>query len=127
MAKAKKPAAAPARSAKQAGNAKTVEPGKDKAESKTSAKHGKSRVKFENSLARLEAAAYFDAIVAGLRKGALNFQQGEDAIAFALPDHVEIELKAERKKSREQISFEITWHVGEEPEEERDELKITST
>ena len=111
------------KSAKPAKNA--AKPEKAKIEAAVKPKPGKSKVKFESSLSRLEAVTYFDAIVAGLKKGALNFKQGEDAVAFALPDHVEIEVRAERKKGRENISFDITWHANDTAD--GDELKISSS
>lgn len=73
----------------------------------------RSRVKFESTLTRLEAAAYFEAIVSGLRKGALKFKQGEDAISLAPAEHVEVEVKAQRKKGKENVSFEISWHTSD--------------
>jgi amphi-Trp domain-containing protein len=125
MAKPKKTSAATTQPKKAIKKQKATRPEKAKVEAAGRTKLGKSRVKFESSLSRLEAVTYFDAIVAGLKKGALNFKQGEDAVAFSLPDHVEIEVKAERKKGRENISFDITWHAKETAD--GDELKISSS
>ena len=73
-----------------------------------------SRVKFESTLTRLEAVAYFEAIVSGLKKGALKFKHGEDAISLAPAEHVDVEVKAQRKKGKEHVSFEIAWHTADE-------------
>lgn len=75
---------------------------------------GKSRVKFESTLPRAEAVAYFEAIVAGLRKGAVKFKQGEESISLSPADHVDIEVKAQRKGSKESVSFEITWRTPDD-------------
>ena len=115
MAKPSKTAAEKTKSEKPAEKLKAAKPEKS-AESKAKAtvKADKSRVKFESTLPRLEAVAYFDAIVAGLRKGAVKFKQGDDAISLAPADHVDIEVKAQRKKNKEQVSFEITWRTDDD-------------
>ena len=125
MAKPKKAPKAKAQSKKTIRKTKDSKPENKPIQAGTKSKPGKARVTFESSLGRLEAVTYFDAIVAGLRKGALNFKQGEDSIAFALPEQVEIEVKAERKKGKENISFEMTWQ--EQDPADDNELKISSS
>lgn len=74
----------------------------------------KARVKFESTMPRLEAVAYFEAIVAGLRKGAVKFKQGDDAISLSPSDQLEVEVKAQRKRNKENVCFEITWQTTDE-------------
>ena len=86
----------------------------DKKKKHVEARDDKSRVKFESTLTRLEAVAYFEAIVSGLRKGALKFKQGEDAISLSPAEHVDVEVKAQRKRGKENVSFEIAWHTADD-------------
>lgn len=73
-----------------------------------------TRIKFKSTMPRAEAVAYFEAIVSGLRKGAMNFKQGEDAVSLSPSEQVEVEVKARRKRNRENVSFEITWQTSDE-------------
>lgn len=69
----------------------------------------KAKVKYKNLLPRDEAVSYFEAIVAGLRRGTLTFKHGEDSVVLAPGESVFVEVKAERKGDRERVEFEITW------------------
>ena len=86
------------------------------ADAEEAARHESGKLRFESPVGRDEVAAYFEAIVEGLRKGSLQFRQGEDALILSPPDRVEIEVKVERKSGREKLSFEIEWRT-DEPED----------
>lgn len=114
MAKPKSASAEPtkAESELKVSKAKSGKP--DRKKKQAEVKSDNSRVKFESTLTRLEAVAYFEAIVAGLRKGALKFKQGEDAISLSPAEHVDVEVKAQRKRGKENVSFEIAWHTADD-------------
>jgi len=69
----------------------------------------KGAIDFEATLPRSEAVSYFEAIIAGLKSGRLEFRQGEDSVVFNLPDRVELEVEAKLKGDKGKIEFEIQW------------------
>lgn len=73
----------------------------------------KVKLKFENTLPREEAVAYFQAIVDSLKSGALSFTQGMESVELSPADTVEIEVKASRKGTSEKVSFELEWDTAE--------------
>lgn len=83
------------------------------AASSEEARPDKAKLSFESFLPREEAVAYFEAIVAGLKKGAIQFKQDEESVTMNPPSHLDIEVKASRKKGRERISFEVSWRAEE--------------
>ena len=72
-------------------------------------KDDKGAIDFEATLPRSEAVSYFEAIIAGLKSGRLEFRQGEDSVVFNLPDRVELEVEAKLKGDKGKIEFEIQW------------------
>lgn len=69
------------------------------------------KVKYESSLPRDEAIAYFEAIVKGLKKGQIQFKQGDQNVIVAPAEYLEVEVKAARKGQKEKVSFEISWRT----------------
>jgi amphi-Trp domain-containing protein len=69
----------------------------------------RAKLAFSTPLSREEAVAYFEAIVGGLRKGSVEFRQGDEALALSPPEHLNVEVKASRKGEKSKISFEISW------------------
>jgi amphi-Trp domain-containing protein len=69
----------------------------------------KLKIDFEATLPRHEAISYFEAIVAGLRSGRLEFKQGDQALVLSPPDRLEIEVKAQSKGDKGRVVFEIAW------------------
>lgn len=82
-----------------------------KANGKDWTKPVKAKLRFESAVPREEAVAYFEAIVAGLRKGAIQFRRGDETLTVAPAGYVEIEVKASRKGAKERVSFEIAWRT----------------
>lgn len=74
----------------------------------------KSKISFESVLPRDEAVAYFDALLSGLRNGALNFKQSDAALELTLPPQLGVEVKAERKGRKEKVTFELSWRQPDE-------------
>lgn len=82
---------------------------------------GKSKFKFDSTMRRDEAVAYFEAIVAGLRQGTIHFKQGERSLTVHPAPHLEVSVRASKKGKEQTVSFEIAWR----PEHET-ELEISS-
>ena len=80
-----------------------------------------SSVRFESSMTLDEAISYFEAIVAGLKKGTINFKQGDSQMTVSPPPHLDVEVRARRKSDKEKISFELAWRTTE-----TSDLQITS-
>jgi amphi-Trp domain-containing protein len=81
----------------------------------------KGKFKFDSTMRRDEAVAYFEAIVAGLKQGTIQFKQGERSLTVHPAPHLEVSVRASKKGKQQSVSFEITWR----PEHEAD-LEITS-
>jgi amphi-Trp domain-containing protein len=83
---------------------------------------GKGKFKFESTMRREEAVAYFEAIVSGLKQGILHFKQRDRGLTVNPASVVDVEVKAAKKGKEARISFEISWG----PEHETD-LEISSS
>ncbi|MBD3335945.1 MAG: amphi-Trp domain-containing protein [Candidatus Eisenbacteria bacterium] len=73
----------------------------------------KKKVKFENTMPMEEAVSYFEAIVAGMKKGTITLKQDQISLNLNPPPYVQVEVKASSKKNSEKISFEISWSLPE--------------
>lgn len=97
----------------------TVKEQKESSVSKTSSKTAgkkdeapqKTEVRYEGTMPLEEAVSYFEALLAGMRKGTISLKQGEKQLALAPPAFLDVEVKAVRKKEKEKISFELTWRT----------------
>jgi len=58
---------------------------------------------------RDEAVAYFDALVAGLKKGSVRFKQGDETVIVNPSDLVDVEIRARTKGDKEKVTFELSW------------------
>jgi amphi-Trp domain-containing protein len=83
---------------------------------------GKGKFKFESTMRRDEAVAYFEALVAGLKQGSLHFKQGARSLSVSPSSVLTIQVKAAKKSKTESISFEIEWRADGESE-----LEISSS
>lgn len=77
---------------------------------KNGASHGD--VKFHSMMPLEEAVSYFEAIISGLKKGAVCFKQGDQNLQLEPPSYLAVEVRAGRKKGKEKISFEIEWQCA---------------
>lgn len=69
----------------------------------------KSKVQFKNRLALDEAVSYFEAIVAGLKKGEIELKQEDNHLVLSPQSEVSIEVKASAKEEKGKVSFKISW------------------
>lgn len=58
---------------------------------------------------REEAVTYFTSLIAGLKKGTIQFKQGKDTVVLSPGDLVDVEIKAETKGREEKVTVEISW------------------
>ncbi|MDD9947607.1 MAG: amphi-Trp domain-containing protein [Myxococcales bacterium] len=69
------------------------------------------KIGFESDMALEEAVTYFEAIVNGLRKRAIEFRRGGDALSLTPASQVHVEVKASGKERKEKVTFELSWGV----------------
>ena len=69
----------------------------------------KEKVKFESTMQRAEAVAYFQAFVDGLRQGSIHIKQGDKTLSLTPASSLELEVKASRKGKDGKIAFELEW------------------
>ncbi len=84
--------------ARKAARKKTGKQGKDK-----------SKIVYQSSMQRLEAVNYFDALTVGLKKGSVQFKQGDNTIIVTPPETVDVEIHASKKGRKETVTFELSW------------------
>jgi len=88
---------------------------KDKKEKKRKdkkRKDKKARVKFKSVMLREEAISYFEAIVAGLKRGSIQVRQGEEAIELKPTPQLDVSVKASSRDQDESIEFELKWRTA---------------
>lgn len=91
---------------------------KDEKKAKKDKKKDKSKkveIEYEAEMPRDEAVSYFEALVAGLRSGHLEFRQGDRVLVLAPADRLEIEVTAQQKGDKGKVVFEIEWSSSNRP------------
>jgi amphi-Trp domain-containing protein len=88
-----------------------LDPDEDSSEPVTQHR-AKGKIKFESVMQRGEAAAYFSALVDGLRHGKLQFRHEDESLSLQPSEQVSVEVKAQKKGDKEKISFELEWKVS---------------
>ena len=69
----------------------------------------KHKVNFKKSSTRDESVAYFQAIINGIKKGAIEFKQEEESIKLSPSQELSVEVKASSKGDKEKVTFKISW------------------
>jgi amphi-Trp domain-containing protein len=69
----------------------------------------KSEVKFEATMGAEEAIAYFEQIIASLKRGSVTINQGGKTLTLNPTQTMKVEVEAERKKDKEEIKVEMKW------------------
>ncbi len=88
----------------------------NKHESAEKKKKNKSKVKFKSVMLREEAISYFEAVVAGLKRGSIQIRQGDDSIVLKPTLQLDVTVKAVSKDQDESIEFEIRWRIASDSE-----------
>ena len=73
----------------------------------------RGKVSYQAYLSRYEAVSYFEAIVAGLKRGEVRMRHEGEAVELRPAGHVEIEVSASRKARRDHLKFKISWPAPE--------------
>ena len=85
-------------------------------ETKPEKKKKKAKVKFKSVMLREEAISYFEAIVAGLKRGSIQIRQGDDALVLRPTPQLDVAVKAASRDQEESIEFEIRWRTASDSE-----------
>lgn len=56
-----------------------------------------------------EIAEYLTSLAAGLKRGEVSLESGEQVLRLAPPSDVKLELKASQKARKGKLEIEITW------------------
>ena len=75
-----------------------------------------AKIKFKNEMQREEAAAYFQALVDGVRSGELQLQQAGERLVLSPKGALKVEIKASRKDGKQRFSFEMSWKAPKDSE-----------
>ena len=89
---------------------------KPESEPKKKKKKKKTKVKFKSVMPREEAISYFEAIVAGLKRGSIQIRQGDEALELQPAPQVDVAVKAASRDQDERIEFELKWRTTAESE-----------
>jgi amphi-Trp domain-containing protein len=90
---------------------------------------GKKEVELNSEATLEKAVEYLESIIAGLKKGKVFIQQGDEVVELTPNKTVSIEVEAKQKKHGEKVSFKLSWkkECAEEAEKEEEEtFRITS-
>jgi len=85
----------------------------------------KKEVEFKGTMGRDQVVAYLENLTAGMKKGTIWVQKGEDILNLVPADRIKIELEAEEKKDKGKFSLALSWRRDAGQEEDADELKIS--
>ena len=99
----------------EADEADDKEDGDDESKSEKRKKPKKVSIGYEAAMPRTEAVSYFESLIGGFRSGRLEFKQDGESLVLSPPDHLEIEVKAQRKGDKAKIVFEIVWSDDSRP------------
>lgn len=86
----------------------------------------KKEVSFEKMMGADEAVSYLEELVGSFKERKIVIEQGEQVLSLSVPETVEIEVEARKKKGKEKLSIEFSWRFPEEAEPD-EPLKISST
>ncbi len=72
-------------------------------------KKAQASIDFQSTLTRDEAAAYFDSIIRGLRKGRIDLHRGQESVQLHPAECLDFKVKASKKGAKERLVFEFEW------------------
>ena len=74
------------------------------------AHNGKAKIQYRNQMRIDDAIAYFEAIVAGLKKKKVEVSKEDKSIVLKPQEQLIVEVKASTKPERSKISFKMSWN-----------------
>ena len=72
--------------------------------------NGKAKIQYRNQMHIDDAIAYFEAIVAGLKKKKVEVTKEDKSIILEPQEQLIVEVKASTKPERSKISFKMSWN-----------------
>ena len=89
-------------------------PGSDGAPGDRAAKGDPRELSFEAPMSRQDAVAYLEALVSALRKGSIRLAGVEGELSLRPAAHVELEITARQKTSKERVRIEVSWRAAKQ-------------
>ena len=74
------------------------------------ANNGKAKIQYRNQMHIDDAIAYFEAIVAGLKKNKVEVSKEDKSIVLEPQEQLIVEVKASTKPERSKVSFKMSWN-----------------
>ncbi len=74
----------------------------------------KDKLAYRQIMTAAEAVTYLEGLIQGFKAGSVLVSQGEDSLALAPGQDIEVEVEARRKKDKERFSLEFSWRVAPE-------------
>jgi amphi-Trp domain-containing protein len=87
---------------------------------------GKKEIKLKGNLETAKTADYLNDLAAGLKAGDVYIQKGGEFVSLKPGLTVDFEIEAVKKKHKEKLVIEISWHKEESDEFEGENMKISS-
>ena len=87
---------------------------------------GKKEIKLKGSLETAKTAEYLNDLAASLKAGDVYIQKGGEFVSLKPGSVVDFEIEAVKKKHKEKLVIEISWHTDGNDELGGDEMKISS-
>ncbi|MCE5301033.1 MAG: amphi-Trp domain-containing protein [Spirochaetia bacterium] len=89
---------------------------------------GKKEVSVKTDLDSKQAVAMIEELAAGLKKGKIYLQKGEEYVELDMSPVVSLEIEAVQKKHKGRVSIEIEWDKDNGSGHDEDEqLKILAS
>jgi amphi-Trp domain-containing protein len=70
--------------------------------------------KTEEKMSRSDVATLLRTLADKVEKGKVSLEQGKEQVDLKIPNQVELEIKAVKKKTKKKLEIEIEWVLGEE-------------
>jgi amphi-Trp domain-containing protein len=87
---------------------------------------GKKEIKLKGSLETGKTAEYLTDLATSLKAGEVYIQKGGEFVSLKPGSIVDFEIEAVKKKHKEKLVIEISWHKDGRDEFESEDMKISS-
>jgi amphi-Trp domain-containing protein len=73
--------------------------------------------KTEEKMSRSDVATLLRTLADKVEKGKVSLEQGKEQVDLKIPNQVELEIKAVKKKTKKKLEIEIEWSVGDDSQD----------
>lgn len=87
----------------------------------------KKKISTSQNLELKDTVAYLSDLLAAFKKGVITVSKGDEDLVLTPCSPVLLEIEAKKKKNKESFSFELSWHIMPEINEEEDEVLSISS